>query len=363
MTKNKLVLSWLDDDDADVSAFFEGVDPHLVRQIVPDMVCNYNAGQSILCQGSEATSFVLLLAGEARVESRGTFLVTRRAPALLGEQAYIEEGIHSADVIALGQVKALVLPGWLVQQLLRDAAFARPVMRTLSEKLRESTRDRTRRYTIQEKLFDEFKAHTSETVLNRLMQSGQNYGAPRMIDAIILFSDIRGFTSLSGAMGAEEIADQLGPYLDAIVGVIHAHGGLVDKFIGDAVMALWGYAPEVEGELDAGRVLNCAQEMLRVAARFEIGGQPISIGVGINEGRVFSGNIGSNGKRQWTVLGDAVNMASRFESASKTLDAPIVLGQSFVDRLDTTSCPPLTTRPDIAFKNAPNQTVYTLDPQ
>ncbi len=355
--------SWLDDEDADLGAFFEGVEPELLKQIVPGMVRHYNAGQPILEHNSAASSFVLLLAGEVRVEAKGTFLVTRRAPALLGEQAYIEESTHSADVIALGQVKALVLPDRLVQELLLDPAFARNMMRLLSAKLRQSTSDRTRRYAIQQKLFDEFKAHTSETVLNRLLESGQSYGAPRMIDAIILFSDIRGFTSLSGAMAAEQIAMELGPYLDAVVEVIHAYDGLVDKFIGDAVMAVWGYAPEVEGPLDAARVLACAQEMVRTAARFEIGGQPISIGVGINAGRVFSGNIGSNGKRQWTVLGDAVNLASRFESASKTLGAPIVLGQSFVDLLGAAACPPLTVHREQEFKNAPNQTVYTLDPK
>ena len=357
------IWSWLEDDDADLSAYFEGVAPELLGQVVPDMVRYYNAGQKILRQSGAAESFVLLLAGEARVESGGTFLVTRRSPALLGEQAYIEESTHSADAMAQGTVKALVLPASLVSELLRDPAFARNMMRQLSAKLRQSTSDRARAYAIQHRLFDEFKAHTSETTLNRLLQSGENYGAPRTIQAAILFADIRDFTKLSASLSPEQLAAELGPYLDAVVEVIHGHGGMVDKFIGDAVMAVWGYAPKVEGPLDAARVLQCARDMVATAAKFQINGQPIQIGVGLNMGQVFSGNIGSNGKRQWTVLGSPVNLASRFESACKELNAPIVAGQSFIDCLSPQDSDLFTARPDQFIKGADNQTLYTLDPQ
>ena len=131
---------------------------------------------------------------------------------------------------------------------------------------------------------------------------------------VVLFSDIRGFTSLSEKMSPDEIASLLTEYFTEMVDVVFEHGGTLDKFMGDAVMALWG-AP-LTREDDADRATRAAVVMQRRLARlndeWQRQGRPrLTAGIGINVGDVFAGNIGSDRRLEYTVIGDAVNIASR----------------------------------------------------
>jgi len=131
---------------------------------------------------------------------------------------------------------------------------------------------------------------------------------------VILFSDIRGFTALSERMSPDETASLLNEYFTEMVQVVFEHGGTLDKFIGDAVMALWG-APFAHGD-DAERAVEAAVAMQRVLAELNRAWQrqgrpPLSIGIGLNVGEVFAGNIGSDRRLEYTVIGDAVNTAAR----------------------------------------------------
>ena len=301
---------------------------------------------------------VILLQGQAEIKADDIYLVSRGTYEIIGEQAFISHTPRSATAIARGMVKALELSRELVTQLMQDSAFCQNLLRMVSSKLAEATAERAYRYRNEELLFTEFRAHLSPEVTERLLATGRSYGEPRYINAIILFSDIRGFTQQSSGMSPEEIAEQLSLYLDAIVEVIHRHEGLVDKFIGDAVMAIWGFAPS-DKDL-ATQAFACAQEMIEVATRHMFGGASIAIGVGLNAGKVFIGNIGGEGKRQFTVLGTPVNLAARYESESKNLGAPIVMGQDFVERLSIEAQVNLTLHPDRLIKGADNQTLYTL---
>ena len=130
----------------------------------------------------------------------------------------------------------------------------------------------------------------------------------------ILFSDIRGFTTLSESMPPEEIARLLTDYFSEMVEIVFEHGGTLDKFIGDAIMALWG-AP-IAHEDDPDRALGAAIAMQRAVAQLnakwaETGRPPIGIGIGINFGEAFAGNIGSHRRLEYTVIGDVVNTAAR----------------------------------------------------
>ncbi|HEX2249568.1 MAG TPA: adenylate/guanylate cyclase domain-containing protein [Gemmatimonadales bacterium] len=130
----------------------------------------------------------------------------------------------------------------------------------------------------------------------------------------ILFSDIRGFTAMAESMGPDAIAQLLTEYFSEMVEIIFEHGGTLDKFVGDAIMALWG-APIAHAD-DPDRALRAAVAMQRGVARLNhrwaLAGRPeIGVGIGINYGEVFAGNIGSHRRLEYTVIGDAVNVANR----------------------------------------------------
>ncbi len=130
----------------------------------------------------------------------------------------------------------------------------------------------------------------------------------------VLFSDIRGFTALAEGMGPDAIAELLTDYFSEMVEVVFEHGGTLDKFIGDAVMALWG-APIAHVD-DPDRALRAAVDMQDAVAKLNrqwvSQGRPeLGIGIGISHGDVFAGNIGSHRRLEYTVIGDAVNVAAR----------------------------------------------------
>ena len=130
----------------------------------------------------------------------------------------------------------------------------------------------------------------------------------------ILFSDIRGFTSMAESMGPDAIAQLLTEYFSEMVEIIFEHGGTLDKFVGDAIMALWG-APIAHAD-DPDRALRAAVAMqdgvARLNERWLLSGRPeIGVGIGINYGEVFAGNIGSHRRLEYTVIGDPVNVANR----------------------------------------------------
>jgi class 3 adenylate cyclase len=339
---------------------FDGVSSAALRVIDLSLVQHYTDGDELLARGADAKSLIIMIEGEVCIFVEDTFLVSRRAPAVLGEQAFIDEVERSASVKAQGFVKALVIPKPIVQELMKDHGFIRNLLRVVSCKLRESTDERARHFKREKLLFGEFKAHLSEHVINSLLATGLEYGQPRHIeDAVILFSDIRSFTQRSAGMSAEEIAQQLSPYLNEIVEVIHRYEGLVDKFIGDAVMAVWGFTVNDEKVVQA---FECAKEMILVASRMSFGGESIKIGVGLNTGPVFMGNVGGDRKRQFTVLGKPVNLASRFESESKTLNSPIVIGEEFFKLLPTGTRDRLTAHFNQSINGDEPQTLYTIDP-
>jgi adenylate cyclase len=137
-------------------------------------------------------------------------------------------------------------------------------------------------------------------------------GAKRRV--AILFSDIRGFTSLSERMSPDEIASLLTSYFTEMVEIVFEHGGMLDKFIGDALMALWG-APLARAD-DADRATQAALAMQRRLEQLNResaaqGRQSLEVGIGLDVGDVFAGNIGSERRLEYTVIGDAVNTAAR----------------------------------------------------
>jgi adenylate cyclase len=151
------------------------------------------------------------------------------------------------------------------------------------------------------------------------------------IPATILFSDIVGFTSLTENADPEALVRQLNEYLSRMTAAVFEHGGTLDKFIGDAVMAVWGNVRsggKAEDTKMAARAALAMRRELKILNDkwFAQGIAPFAIGIGINQGDVLGGNIGSQEKADPTVIGDAVNLASRLEGLTRTYGADILLG-------------------------------------
>ena len=152
----------------------------------------------------------------------------------------------------------------------------------------------------------------------------------------ILFSDIRGFTTLSETLDAQKIVHMLNYYFTEMTEAIFAYNGTIDKFIGDAIMAFWG-AP-VKTDDHAEKSVLAAIEMNTRLAKvndwlINQGAEPISTGIGIHTGDVVIGNIGSEKKLDYTVIGDNVNLASRLEGLTKEYGVPILVSQSTYDSI------------------------------
>lgn len=152
----------------------------------------------------------------------------------------------------------------------------------------------------------------------------------------VLFSDIRGFTTASEKATPEAVVAQLNEYFSAMVAVLFRHHGTLDKFVGDMVMGLFG-AP-VPDPHHADHAVGAALEMVRELERLNIvwvaRGQPtMDIGIGINSGEMIAGNIGSSTVMSYTVIGDAVNLAARLESATKDHGARILISEAVRSRL------------------------------
>ncbi|MFY8150075.1 MAG: GAF domain-containing protein [Prochlorococcaceae cyanobacterium] len=173
-------------------------------------------------------------------------------------------------------------------------------------------------------------------IADELMRGGAEVlgGAEGM--ATVLFSDIRSFTSLTESLGAQGTVRLLNEYFTLMVECLQQEGGMLDKFIGDAIMAIFGLP--VPGEQDEDRAVRAGIAMLRSLEGFngeraQNGLPPIRIGIGIHTDTVVSGNIGSPKRMNYTVIGDGVNLASRLESACKHYGAQMLISDDTLQRL------------------------------
>ena len=153
----------------------------------------------------------------------------------------------------------------------------------------------------------------------------------------VLFSDIIGFTTLTEKSDADWLVAHLNDYLDRMVNVVFKHEGTLDKFIGDAVMAVWGMTRSAglagDAKLAARAALHMLKELADLNARWREEGitVPLGIGIGINQGEAIAGNIGSSERADLTVIGDSVNLASRLEALTRTYKQQILVGQSVAE--------------------------------
>lgn len=178
--------------------------------------------------------------------------------------------------------------------------------------------------------------YMSKEVADQLLEAGEAALGGQIQRSTILFSDVRGFTSTAEALGPRETVALLNEYFEEMVEAIFQYGGVLDKYIGDAMMALFGVP--FQGARDADNAVAVANAMLRRLSalnqrRREAGRKVIDIGIGIATGDVVVGNIGSPRRMEYTVIGDSVNLASRLEGATKEYRVKVLLAQATAEAL------------------------------
>ncbi len=230
-------------------------------------------------------------------------------------------------------VKSLLLTPLLTPLV---SAWTFYVAASLSEYLRER---RARREAVA--LFSRF---VNPEVVKQLIERGGIQGAGQQREVTLLFSDIRGFTSLSEKRRPEEVVTLLNRYFSLQVDVVFRHGGSLDKFIGDCIMALWG-AP-LDDRDHARRAVACALDMADTLAVFKRefgeGAKDFDVGIGVHSGPAVVGLIGSEKRREYTAIGDTVNLASRIEGLTKDAKRRILVSRDTMeqcaDGFDFVSC-------------------------
>jgi adenylate cyclase len=157
----------------------------------------------------------------------------------------------------------------------------------------------------------------------------------------ILFSDVRGFTTISEGADPTFLVKQLNEYLAEMVKIVFHNYGTIDKFIGDAVMAVWGNVVSGGPEVDAQRAVRTGLEMRAGLVKLNADWRSrammeLSFGIGINHGEVIVGNVGSDQKMEITVIGDAVNLASRLEGLTKEYQIDFLIGENVAELVEKT---------------------------
>ncbi len=174
------------------------------------------------------------------------------------------------------------------------------------------------------------------SIADQVLTTGADLLGGKNVQATILFSDIRSFTTLTEELGPHATVTMLNEYFEIMVECIQKEGGMLDKFIGDAIMAAFGIPMEHDDDED--RAVRTAIDMIRRLSAWNItrvgeGKKPVKIGIGLNSDVVVSGNIGSKKRMDFTIIGDGVNLAARLESACKQYAASILISEFTLKKL------------------------------
>lgn len=177
-----------------------------------------------------------------------------------------------------------------------------------------------------------FGQYVPPELVDKMAQDPERYSMEGKNEELtVMFSDIRGFTSISEGLDPKALTHLMNEYLDSMTQVIHRNGGTLDKYIGDAIMVFWG-APVADIDHAQHAVLTAMEmqrELRKLDDSFSKHGWPIlNIGVGINSGTMTVGDMGSHVRRSYTVLGDAVNLGSRLEGITKQYQVGIIVSEA-----------------------------------
>ena len=213
-----------------------------------------------------------------------------------------------------------------------DIAAAVAVIRTLPLHMREFALEQLERRRYRNVLDRYVSKNVARTILAD-RRSFEDAFKGRKLPVTVLFSDIRGFTAITEHADADKLVAQLNEYFLEMVGGVLQHEGTLQKFIGDAIMAVWGDTHSAGVKADARGAVTAALHMRRELARLNEGWRDrpdrveLSVGIGVNHGEVIVGNVGHPQRMEFTVLGDGVNLTARLESATRQFHTDILVGE------------------------------------
>jgi len=213
---------------------------------------------------------------------------------------------------------------------------------------------------------DTFGRYVSLEIAEKIMKSGKVNLAGEEIQATVLFSDIRGFTPLSEKLPPVELIRFLNEYFTYITRPITENRGVINKFMGDAVMAIFSPVFGVEDHKAA--ALKAALGMREALREFNAQGRhpEVFFGVGVHSGGLVAGNVGTVDRLEYTVLGDTVNVASRIESQTKTAATQILVSEAVLQGVDRNRFPGIvfTACPAVLMKGKSKPMVlYKVEPE
>ena len=196
-----------------------------------------------------------------------------------------------------------------------------------------------------ERIREAFGTYVDPAVAEHILREGTSL-AGEEVEVTLLFLDIRGFTTFAERRSAPEVVATLNRLFERIVPVVHQHGGHIDKYIGDGLLAVFGAPRRHQDHAD--QALSAALEI--AAAVDDEFGDALSVGVGLNSGRVVAGNVGGAGRLEFSVIGDAVNVAARVESATRQTGDPVLIAGRTKDLLRRTDRIEFIERPGLTLK-------------
>ena len=296
--------------------------PMPVGQAEPGVLLHWTAWANLSTSGFIAPVSRGLMLGAALLAAGSIIWAGRRQIALQGPILMTTGWLV---VLPLGTY-ALISAGWFVPPATPVAAALLTLLGVVAESF---WREQARKREIQAM----FGAYVDPAVVAALVRAPDSIrlGGERRT-ATVFFSDLVGFTELSEKLRdrPEQMVEVVNAYLEETSECLHRHGAYVDKYIGDAVMAVFGVPADLpDHALAACRAALEARVALEaVNARYAAHGVRLEVRIGLNTGEMIVGNLGSARKRNYTVMGDAVNLASRLEGANKEFGTHILLGET-----------------------------------
>jgi adenylate cyclase len=279
--------------------------------------------------------------------SRAEALLSAENPQVVLQNLYIAVGVISLIAAVAGVALAVLVSHSIVDPLLRlQNAMGRVARNDLNVHLLADTNDELgyvsqgfnemvsglRRAEVMRNLLN---LYVSPEVAREALEHGTKLGG-QLVECSVLFSDIRGFTSLSEQMPPEQLIDLLNRYMSRMVDVVIANGGLVNKFGGDSLLAVFG-SPLNPADDHAARAVRAALHMQKALKGFNVEqvekAQPeLEIGIGLASGPVVAGNVGGEGRIEYTVIGDTVNLAARLQDLTKQMGRSVLASAATVEQ-------------------------------